>query len=257
MTRDFSTIHGVEPPAEDANQHDRPNAPIASQLIAGVLTVRDLRRRWKPIKEGEAAVAEHEPVRIRLHRAFSWMQRVDDLVEATIDADDARLVYYWIAFNALYGRWDAEEREPQPDRGALRVFTRTLFEHDRDGLLPTMMREHKKLAESIVGDEYLNRYYWQDPNDTTAKKAQNGVHKLRSMLVEGRCRAAMEMTIDRVYLARCQLIHGAATFDGRLNRDAVRRCARFMELFLPAMAVIIIDHAWREDWGALCYPPSL
>lgn len=85
------------------------------------------------------------------------MQRVQDLAEATADADNARLVYYWFGFNTLYGSWDSENREPLPDRGALRVFTNSLSGHDHDGLMPAIMREHKKLAESIVGDEYLNR----------------------------------------------------------------------------------------------------
>ncbi len=60
---------------------------------------------------------------------------------------------------------------------------------------------------------------------------------------------------ERVYLARCQLVHGAATYGGKLNRTALRRCVMMMQRLLPAMLMVWIDHGADEDWGPLCYPP--
>ena len=74
------------------------------------LTVRDLRRRWKPAKERLAGKQWDHPTVIRVHRAFSWMGRVETLEENT-DLDIA-LVCRWIAFNSLYGQWNEREREP-------------------------------------------------------------------------------------------------------------------------------------------------
>jgi hypothetical protein len=60
---------------------------------------------------------------------------------------------------------------------------------------------------------------------------------------------------ERVYLARCQLVHGAATHGSQLNREAVGRCATFVGYFLTAASLVIIDQSWEGEWGGLCYPP--
>ena len=65
----------------------------------------------------------------------------------------------------------------------------------------------------------------------------------------------LKRVVDRVYLMRCQLVHGAATRDGRLNRRPLRRCTMMMDRLMPAFLLVLIDHGWSEDWGSLCYPP--
>jgi hypothetical protein len=87
-----------------------------------VFTVRELRRRWKPHKESLQAVQEHHPTAVRLHRAFSWLARVEQVPDAAAD-HDVVLICRWIAFNALYGRWDTEAQEPVADQldGRVRV----------------------------------------------------------------------------------------------------------------------------------------
>ena len=61
--------------------------------------------------------------------------------------------------------------------------------------------------------------------------------------------------MDRIYLMRCQLVHGAATYGGRLNRVALRRCSTMLSHLLRAMLVVMIDYGADEDWGIMCYPP--
>ena len=41
--------------------------------VAAILTVHDLRRRWKPHKERLAALGGEQATSIRFHRACSWM----------------------------------------------------------------------------------------------------------------------------------------------------------------------------------------
>lgn len=86
---------------------------VTSHDSKPTLTVRDLRRRWKPSKERLNAEQDSHPTTIRVHRAFSWMARVEELED---DADlDIALICRWIAFNALYGQWNDVKREPAPD----------------------------------------------------------------------------------------------------------------------------------------------
>lgn len=214
-------------------------------------TVRDLRRRWKPRKDS----SDIKDLGIRLRRAWSWMTRTEQLAEGELACDDARLIYAWIALNSLYGRWDPQQREPMPDWRTLKEFTSLLLRIDNDGLLEERLCTHKKLVTALIGDEYLSQHFWEDPGERTARQAQNVSKRLGGMYIEKRFGTILDETLKRVYLARCQLVHGAATFNSRLNRTALRRCATFMELLLPTISIILIDHAPDSGWGQMCYPP--
>ena len=89
----------------------------------------------------------------------------------------------------------------------------------------------------------------------TRSRARHGRHKALSWYVEGWWREIIEQLLERVYLLRCQLIHGAATFGSRLNRTALKHCASMMGLLMPAILLVWIDRGADEDWGLMCYPP--
>ena len=61
--------------------------------------------------------------------------------------------------------------------------------------------------------------------------------------------------VDRIYLLRCQMVHGAATLRSGLNREAVRHRATMVGLLMPTFLLVWIDHGADEDWGIMCYPP--
>lgn len=65
----------------------------------------------------------------------------------------------------------------------------------------------------------------------------------------------LDEVLERVYLMRCQLVHGAATYGGKLNRTSLRRCVMMMQRLLPTLLLVWIDHGADEDWGPMCYPP--
>lgn len=219
----------------------------------GSLTVRDLRRRWKPTKVAHSDSPEHESLLIRVHRACSWLQHVEEL--GPKDSVDARLIYRWIAFNSLYGRWNEEKREPEPEWQSVVSFTSQLLEIDQSGHLAAMLEEHRKLVMSIFDDEHLSRFFWQEPTDERARKATKTKFDARTWYSEKRYGRILDRVLERLYLMRCQLVHGAATFDSDLNRTAVRRSETMLGHVVTAMLLVIIDHGINEDWGSLCYPP--
>ena len=65
----------------------------------------------------------------------------------------------------------------------------------------------------------------------------------------------LDELIQRIYLVRCQLVHGAATHDSSLNRETVRRCATMLNHLLFSIVSVITDHGISENWDDLCYPP--
>lgn len=215
-------------------------------------TVRQLRRRWKPTKERLQGDKASESLVIRVHRAFSWLDRAEQLDD---QQHDDRLVFQWIALNSLFGRWNQEQREPSPDRQALYQFLDSMLSLDSDGMLGNVLTEHKKLVYSILDDEYLSQYFWEQPGDQRARQSKSVRHKAKTWYIENRFGLILQRTFERVYLLRCQLTHGAATYGGRLNRTPLRRCSVFLQHTLTAIMLIIIDRGETHDFGPMCYPP--
>ena len=198
-----------------------------------VQTVSDLRHRWKPHKERLHSAGGEQATSIRFHRACSWMARVEAMPE---DQDhDLGLISLWIAFNALYGQWDCQKREPRPDRESWRAFVDRMLRLDSDGHLPATLQEHKRLVISLFDDEYLSGWFWQEPSRERGKKARRPAHDAHGWYVEKRWTMIFDELLARVYLMRCQLVHGAATYGGRLNRASLKRCVTMMQRLLPAV----------------------
>lgn len=174
------------------------------------LTVRALRSRWKPSKERLARDGADDSTAIRLHRAFSWLARCEKM-EVGQD-DDLLLIGLWVGFNGLDGRWDETRREPLPDRQSWRDFSLQLLAIDAGNHLATMLLDRRDLVMSILDDEYLSSFFWEDPTDLRASKSKKAKFDARTWYVEGKWGLILDRVLERLYLLRCQLIHGASTF---------------------------------------------
>lgn len=223
-------------------------------MPAAGLTVRALRRRWKPNKERLRRIDPQHPTNVRFHRACSWLQRVEQL-DGKDDLDFA-LIAQWIAFNALYGQWDHAAREPARDSRCWKDFLDRMRKLDREGRIGDVLTEHRKLVMSILEDEYLSRFFWEEPGQLRARKSKKVKYDARTWFVEKNWALILDRLIERIYLLRCQLVHGAATYNGKLNRTATRRCSLMLGHLLRALLLVWIDHGADEDWGPMCYPPQ-
>jgi hypothetical protein len=210
------------------------------------VTVRDLRRRWKPHKESLLAATDHHPTAVRLHRAFSWLARVEGIGTDGSD-NDVVLVCQWIALNALYGRWDPARCEPTPDQTTWRAFLKRVLDLDHGVTLAQVLQNHKPLVLSILEDEYLSDFFWAEPTPIRAGRSRRVKYDARTWYIEGRWGLILDRLVDRIYLLRCQLTHGAATYGGRLNRRSLKHCATMLGHLMPALISVIIDHGRDED----------
>jgi hypothetical protein len=228
-------------------------ADSPSLSTAAHLTVRDLRRRWKPAKERLAAAVPNHPTAVRVHRAFSWLARVEGTAD-TPDLDLA-LICRWIAFNALYGQWNDHKKEPMPDRDSWRRFLDQVLAIDHEQKLAATLVTQKDGVLALLEDEYLSNFFWKEPNAVNAGKAKRTKFAAHSWFLERRWPTILDQLVERIYVMRCQLVHGAATFGGKLNRDSLDRSATMLEHLVEAALLVIIDHGADVDWGAMCYPP--
>ncbi len=168
---------------------------------------------------------------------------------------DLKLICLWIGFNGIYGQWDAERKEPLADRQSWRRFLDRLLALDAGQRLSAMLLDQRDLVMSILDDEFLSSYFWEDPGDLRAGKSRKAKYDARTWYLENKWRMVLDRLVERIYLLRCQLVHGAATFGGKLNRKSLDQCIRMMRHLLDAALLIIIDDGADEDWGTMCYPP--
>ena len=236
----------------------RPARPPAADSWGGApLDIDRLRRLWKPRRDAYAKALLYEDVRIRVHRALTWLEFAERC-DGTGDLD-ARLIAQWIALNSLYGRWDARAGNPMADRESLRVFTTQALAHDHDRLLAAVLQAHGKLALSLFEDRYLCRHFWEEPAAPRGRQRNRdaawGAAAAREQLREGRHAVVLDRALDRIHFVRNQLVHGGSSYNGRLNRTAVRRASQMLEHLLACFLQIIMEHGYMDDWGELCYPP--
>ncbi|OUT62196.1 MAG: hypothetical protein CBB71_02630 [Rhodopirellula sp. TMED11] len=212
-----------------------------------------LRGLWKPHKTRLALVDAGHPTNVRFHRACSWLQHAESI--GTDQHQEVALVNLWVAFNALYGQWDGALQQPVPDTECWKHMLERLLELDQTDLIPEILCVHRTLAIKIFGDPFLSRFFWQNPSEENAQRSRTRRYAAQTWFAEKRWLKILEALLERIYLLRCQLVHGAATFGSSLNRSAVRHCSIMMDHLLRAFLLIWVEDGADEDWGIMCYPP--
>jgi len=190
-----------------------------------------------------------------MYRAFSWLERVEhlDSTEGVLSIDD-QLILSWTALNSLYGQWNPDRGEPEPDIQSLERFGDHLLAIDREGRLPEFVEEQRPLVLEIFDSPFLARSFWTDPTPGKIDRKTKLRYKAPGWYNEKAYGLLLEKILRSVYYQRCLLIHGAATRESSLNRDTVGVCLRLLRGFLPVALQVIIDRGAREDWGVGCYP---
>jgi hypothetical protein len=214
------------------------------------LSVHALRSRWKPKKTALQAIQNNHPTCVRLHRTFSWMARCENETDL-----DLSLIFLWIALNGLYAQWDENRREPHPDRPSLRKFIDQILALDASNHLSRLLQDQRERVMHIFDDEFLSSFFWQQPNEVRAGKSKKIKFDARTWYSEGRWRLLSEHLLERIYLLRCQIIHGAATYGGKLNRDSLKKCVQMLRDLINCFLLVITEHGDQQDWGTMCYPP--
>jgi hypothetical protein len=91
---------------------------------------------------------------------------------ATKDDLDFALLSHWIAFNSLYGQWDHEAKEPQPDNSCWKRFVERMLHLDKGNHIVDALVDNKPLVMSIFDDEFLSRFFWQEPTGKRASQSK-------------------------------------------------------------------------------------
>lgn len=193
-----------------------------------------------------------ELYRVRIHRALSWLARSE---RETEDAD-ARFIFLWIAFNAAYGH-DYGEQEQERDQLA-RFFAR-LVEADGERRLHALLFDRfSGPIRTLIDNRHTFQPFWRalrDHDDSDAWRTRFAKAKQAALLalMQNDTAKLLGIVFDRLYVLRCSLVHGGATWNSRLNRPQVHDGVRLMERLVPAMLALMIEHPGLE-LGPISFP---
>jgi len=193
-----------------------------------------------------------EPLRVRLHRAISWLKRAEQE-----DGDqDARFIFLWIAFNAAYAH---ELGFEQTQRDLLRAFLKKLVAADAARTLhKVVFEQYTGPVRLLIDNKYVFEPFWRalrerDASNEWGERFYRDKRAALKAVTGGETVTVLGVIFDRLYVLRNQLVHGGATWNGKVNRQQVRDGANLLGTLLPAILALMLEHP-ELDYGEISYP---
>ncbi|MBG79801.1 MAG: hypothetical protein CMJ39_03700 [Phycisphaerae bacterium] len=212
---------------------------------------------WIPNRDCLIEQGEHEAIRIRLHRALSWLKRAE---ECDADDYDGRVIFSWIALNSLYGESATPGVDQDKEWQVRAAFLEAMVEGDANGRIQSWLKPMRSQCDRILSEEHLYAFYWSDPSPEQARRARSTPRTVgRHYHDREEVIKVLLPMIDRISLLRNQLMHGLATCGSSVNRHIVEPCADLIEGLVGVLLQMIIeDGLWEceEAWDPVPYPPS-
>lgn len=208
---------------------------------------RELKDKHRQVRDGQP-----EALRIRIHRAISWLTRA----EAEGDDLDARFIFLWISFNAAYAKefgFEMSERE-QTREFIQKVLTRDPAGRSND----TMHRQFTGPIRTLVDNKYIFEPFWRamrehDASEQWKTQFEAGKKLALRAIMEKQTDVLLSVVLDRLYVLRNQIVHGGSTWNSAANRTQLRDGAAILATILPVVIDVMIDDA-SEDFEEIAYP---
>ncbi|WP_234869533.1 HEPN domain-containing protein [Alitabrizicola rongguiensis] len=190
---------------------------------------------------------------VKVHRAISWIGRA----QSEPDDPDAAFLFYWIAFNAAYAD-DQDADTPISERTRFASVLRQIVRLDTSATLQgAVAQRFQGPIRKLLENRYVFRPFWLNVNwgsDADCQRAfRSSAMEARQSMIDNDVARILMIVLDRLYVLRCQMVHGGTTWGSYVNRDQVRDGAAILGTFLPAMIDLMLDNP-DEDWGRPFYP---
>lgn len=190
---------------------------------------------------------------LRIHRALSWLNRAEQA-----DDPDGRFIFLWIAFNAAYAT-EIDEQYRLTEQLAFTSFLKKLCELDsRRRIENTVWQEYPSAIRNLLNNPFVFKSFWDSRNGRITEEEwqarfANSKRRAAQALGDRDTAGVLGEVFNRLYTLRNQLIHGGATWGGKINREQLRDCVNLLGKLVP----LIIDTMMSNPetlWGDAVYP---
>lgn len=217
-------------------------------------------RPWYHKPSGQPGEPQHpqDDLNLRLRRVLSWLGRAEK--DHTAGDCDAAFIFYWIAFNAMYGQLGTSSVDDTYERDRRRdYFDRIVaFADAESAIYDTIWSVLQDDIERMLENRYVYEPYWRHHNNPAEDRDwQQRFDSAREQALDAirrtRTKDVLRELFFRLNTLRNQLIHGGATWSSSVNRHQVEPGARIMASLVPHFIDVMIEHP-NAGWGSPRYP---
>ena len=199
---------------------------------------------------------KRSPIDIRCFRAESWVNKLLDSKEEDLDA---KFIFCWIAFNALYGQPKYLAHREGSEWNDIEKFLSRLTHLDTVGKTQTACNSNslRGFIYDLTTDNYLNDGCWvgwyeRDVDELSLRQKHAYPYKRKV--------SDLAKLFGQIYVLRKQLFHGCSANKGSKNREALTRSVAVLSALIPIFIQIVRENAnnigLRELLHDLPYPPT-
>lgn len=199
-----------------------------------------------------------EPMGLRVHRAISWIMCAD----SHGDDHDARFVFLWIAFNAAYAdesKFSVQAVQAPAERSLFRDYFERLVELDRKArIYNALWQRFSGPVRMLMNSKYVFPPFWRFHNGAAGyenweQRFESSKRRFQRDFRTSEVVKVLDQLFDRLYTLRNQIVHGGATWRGKVNRSQVKDGAEILGFLMPVFVDIMMENPDR-DWGRPFYP---
>lgn len=206
----------------------------------------------KEIHRSSRSVLEDD-FSIRIHRSLSWLQRA----EREKEDPDAAFIFYWISFNANYSITETGLEKTSEGR-KFRDFFSSIISVDEEKLIySAVWNTFTTEIRSILNNEYIYANFWQIEEKGSNADWKKGFNESKTIVAKAlssqNTEVILQILFSRLYTLRNQLVHGNATWNGKLNRKQVTDGYRLISNLQPIFIYLMLQNP-ANGWGSLAYP---
>ena len=191
---------------------------------------------------------------IRIHRSLSWVSRAEKQDEDL----DASFIFYWIAFNATY-TGSHLSNNIYSERHTYKDFFEKILKYDeKEYVYNAIWNEFSGSIRNLLNNQYIFSSFWNFENghegfDDWEEKFVQSKSMVLKALEHKNTQLILEILFDRLYTLRNQLMHGGATWNGKVNRSQVTDGQSIISFLIPNFLEIMMNNQ-NENWGKLNFP---
>jgi hypothetical protein len=195
-----------------------------------------------------------ESLSVRVHRALSWLDRS----EMETEDFDSKFIFLWISFNAAYAQ-EFEGVESFTQQELLGGFIERIVSNDKRKLIYNLLwHQFSGPIRTLINNQYVFQPYWSYlKGQRTESEWKESFLKAKQAanicLAEDNTTVLLQIVLSRLYVLRNQMLHGLATWNGKVNRDQLRDGTAILERLVPIIIDLMMDDPHR-NWGDHAYP---
>jgi len=206
-------------------------------------------------RKDELQASIPEFLSLRVHRSLSWLARA----EKQLDDEDSEFIFYWLAFNALYAREKMEYyNSVEGERGAYKLYFVKIAKLDKEQLIyDALWNRFSDPVRNLMRNKFVFQPFWNHynnhENDNNWEERLEKSKEMSLTALRNEDTALMlHLIFDRLYVLRNQIFHGAATWQGSVNREQIKDAKNILAFLLPIMIDLMLKNP-EVSWGRPCY----